>query len=182
MPQRIVDACCLINFYASGNVLGILRALDGGLFVPDLVQGESPFIRKEDDQDRTILVPEAINLTEALNEGLLHSCQLENDVESEHFVQYAAAVDDGEAVCLALAKCRHWVVATDDRKATRLARAEGIATITTAEIVKLWADSCKATDKAVAEILQRIERCARFRPRNDFPLHDWWRRLSLSVS
>ena len=59
MPQRIVDACCLINLYASGSVLDILRALEGGLFVPALVKDESLFIRKEDDQDQTILVPEA---------------------------------------------------------------------------------------------------------------------------
>ena len=178
MPQRIIDACCLINLYASRNVLGILRSLEGGLFVPDLVKGESLFIRKEDDQDQTILVPEAIDLTEALAEGLLHSCQLENETEAQHFVQFATSVDDGEAICLALAKCRNWMVATDDRKAIRLAKAESISTITTAEIVKLWADSCNATVETTAEILQRIERYARFSPRKDFPLHDWWGRLS----
>lgn len=177
MPQRIVEACCLINLYASRNVLDILRVLEGGLFVPDLVKDESLFIRKEDEQDTTILVPETVDLTEAIAEGLLHRCQLEDEVEAECFVRFAAAVDDGEAICLALAKCRNWMVATDDRKAVRLATAEGIGTITTAEIVRLWADSCKAKDAAVAKILQCIERYARFRPRKDSPLHDWWWRL-----
>ena len=178
MSQRIIDACCLINLYASRNVSDILRVLEGGLFVPDLVKDESLFIRKEDDQDPTVLVPETIDLTEALAEGLLHRCQLENATEAQHFVQFATSVDDGEAICLALAKCRNWVVATDDRKAIRLAKAESINTITTAEIVKLWADFGNATDAAVAEIIQRIERYARFSPRKDLPLHDWWERRS----
>lgn len=177
MPQRIVDACCLINLYASRNVLDILRVLEGGLFVPDLVRDESLFIRKDDDLGTSNLVPEAIDLTEAFAEGLLHGCQLEDAVEAECFVRFATAVDDGEAICLALAKCRNWMIATDDRKAIRLATAEGIGTITTAEIVRRWADSCRATEAAVAEILQRIERYARFRPRKDSPLHDWWWRL-----
>ncbi|MHB1038164.1 MAG: hypothetical protein ACYC35_27545 [Pirellulales bacterium] len=180
MPRRIVDACCLINLYASGSVLDILRAVEGGLFLPNLVKQELLFIRREDEQDRTILVPEAIDPAAALADGLLHRCQLENDVEAEHFVRFAAAVDDGEAICLALAKCRRWAIATDDRKAIRLAKAEGIPTITTPEIVKLWADSCKATDESVAGVLQRIERYARFRPRKDAPLHDWWGGLSSS--
>lgn len=179
MPQQIADACCLINLYASGCVLDILRILEGGLFVPDLVEGESLFIREKDDHDQTILVPKAIDLSEALAEGLLHRCQLENEVEAEHFVRFATAVDDGEAICLALAKCRNWVIATDDRKAIGLAEAEAIATITTAEIVKLWADSRNAADKALAEVLRRIERYARFCPRRGSPLQQWWRMHSL---
>ncbi len=178
MPQRIVDACCLINLYASGSFLDILRALEGAIYVPTLVTEESLFVRKEDDQDQTTLVPEGIDLTDALTEGLLHKCEMENEVEAEHFVRFAAAVDDGEAICLALAKCRNWTVATDDRKAIRLAKAESITTITTAEIVKLWVDGCNATDEAVAEALRRIERYARFSPRKGSPLQEWWKRLS----
>jgi predicted nucleic acid-binding protein len=180
MLQKIVDACCLINLYASKNVLDILRVVDSGLFVPDLIKKESLFIRKEDEQDPTVMVPEAIDLTEALAEGLLHPCQLENEIEAQQFVQFASSVDDGEAICLALAKCRNWVVATDDRKAIRLAKAERIDIITTAEIVKLWSDSTYAPDATIAEILRRIERFARFNPRKGSPLHDWWKRLSSS--
>jgi hypothetical protein len=77
-----------------------------------------------------------------------------------------------------LAKCRNWVIATDDRKAIRLAEAEAIATITTAEIVKFWADSRNAADKAVAGVFRRIERCARFWPRRGSPLQQWRRKLS----
>ena len=178
MPQRIVDACCLINLYASGSFLDILRALEGAIYVPILVTEESLFVRKEDDQDQTTLVPEGIDLTDALTEGLLHKCEMDHEVEAEHFVRFAAAVDDGEAICLALAKCRNGTVATDDRKAIRLANAQGITTITTAEIVRLWVDGCNATDDAVAEVLRRIERYARFSPRKGSPLQEWWKRLS----
>lgn len=179
MAQRIVDACCLINLYASGSFLDILRAVEGGIYVPALVTEESLFVRKEDDQEQTetALVPESIDLTNALAEGLLRKCEMENEVEAEHFVRFAAAVDDGEAICLALAKCRNWTVATDDRKAIRLAKAESITTITTAEIVKLWVARCNATDEAAAEVVRRIERYARFSPRKGSPLQDWWKGL-----
>ena len=104
---------------------------------------------------------------------------MENEVEAEHFVQFAAAVDDGEAICLALAKCRNWTVAqrTTERQ-FGLANAQGITTITTAEIVRLWADGCNARDDTVAEVLRRIERYARFSPRKGSPLQEWWKRLS----
>ncbi len=180
MPQQIVDACCLINLYASGSMLDILRAIVGGIYVPVLVTHESLFVRKEDDQDPTALVPDRIDLTHALAAGLLHQCDLENEVEAEYFVQFAAGVDDGEAMCLALAKCRQWTVATDDRKAIRVAITEGIDTISTAEIVKFWADKCKVADEALAESLRRIERYARFRPRKGSPLQKWWTTASLS--
>ena len=46
-------------------------------------------------------------------------------------VEFAAQIDDGEASCLAIAKSRGWLVATDDRKAIRLAVKSGISVITT---------------------------------------------------
>jgi predicted nucleic acid-binding protein len=174
MSKRIIDACCIINLYASGSAIDILRVFEENFFISELAEKESLFIRKEDDQDRTLLVPEAIDLSEAFSQGLLQRCQLETDAEADHYLRFAAEVDDGEAICLALAKCRGWTVATDDRKAIRLAKAENIDTITTAEIVKYWSDSRNAAEPAIREILQRIERYARFSPRKNSLLYDWW--------
>src|SRR5208282_3989663 len=124
-----------------GNPLDILRAQAGGVFVPDLVKRESLFIRREDDQDQTLLIPAAVDLSDALVDGVLRECKLESEAEADEFVRLASILDDGEAACMALAKCRSWIVATDDRKALRVARSEGVATITTPEIIKRWADS-----------------------------------------
>ena len=176
MPDQIVDACCLINVYASGNPLGILRALAGGVFVPDLVKRESLFMRREDDQDRSVLVSQAIDLSAAIAAGVLRACAAETEQEADEFVRLASILDDGEAVCLALAKCRSWIVATDDRKALRVARAEGVATITTPEIVKRWADAGSTESPGITDVVRKIERYARFIPHKNAVLCRWWER------
>jgi hypothetical protein len=177
MPQRILDACCLINLYAAGNTPELLRSFEGNLFVPELIKAESLFIRRPDDEDDAKLIPDPIDLSLALAEGWLRECSLENNAEAEEFVRFARIVDDGEAVCLALAKCRGWAMATDDRKALRVANDERVATVTTPELIKHWADSCQAKNDAIAAVLRNIERFARFTPRKGMSLSDWWARL-----
>lgn len=177
MPQQMVDACCLINLYSTGRTLDLLRSFAGDLFIPDLIKRESLFIRRPDDEDGTMLVPEPIDLSVALAGGWLRECRCESELETEEFIRFATVVDDGEAICLALAKCRGWAVATDDRKAIRVARDEGIAIVTTPELVKHWADFVQAKEEATAAVLHNIERFARFRPRKGTPLADWWERV-----
>jgi predicted nucleic acid-binding protein len=177
MPDQIVDACCLINVYASGNPLEILRALERELFVPDLVKNESLFIRKEDAEDQTLLVPEAIDLSDALAKGAIKECRLESVQEFDEFVRLAATLDDGEAICIALAKCRKWIVATDDLKALRVAQSEGVQTITTPDIVKYWADSHSIEASTLSSVIQNIERFARFMPRKSAVLRQWWEQV-----
>lgn len=176
MPQRILDACCLINLFSAGNTTDILRSLVGGVFVPDIVIGESLYIRRPDPADEAAIAAEAIDLSAPLSEGLLEECRLEDEAEFREFVRFAAVLDDGEAACLALARCRGWVVATDDRKAIRVAGADRIAVVTTPELVKEWADGCGASDEAVGRAIRNIERFARFAPRQGAPLWEWWER------
>lgn len=174
MPGQIVDACCLINVYASGNPLDILRALAGEVFVPDLVRRESLFIRREDDQDQSVLVSQAIDLSDALADGVLRECKLESEQEADEFVRLASILDDGEAACMALAKCRSWMVATDDRKALRIAQSEGVPTITTPEIIKRWAETRSIETVGITDVVRRIERYSRFVPQRNAALFNWW--------
>ena len=174
MPDQIVDACCLINVYASGNPLEILRALAGEVFVPDVVKHESLFIRREDDQDKSVLISQAIDLSDALADGVLRECKLESEQEADEFVRLASILDDGEAACMALAKCRSWIVATDDRKALRVAQAEGVPTITTPEIIKRWADSRSIEVGGLTDVVRKIERYAKFIPHKNAVLFSWW--------
>ncbi len=46
-------------------------------------------------------------------------------------------------MCLALAESRGWVVATDDRKAVRVAGQAGLTVVSTPAIVKAWADATR---------------------------------------
>ena len=128
MSERIIDACCLINLYATGTEDSIFQAC-GEFWVPTQVQNESLCIRRVDEDDPTRLVSQDIVLGDAIAAGLIQTCQLEGQDEVDAFVRFAMEVDDGEASCLAIAMSRGWIVATDDRKARRIASENGIALI-----------------------------------------------------
>ena len=58
---------------------------------------------------------------------------------------------------MAIAKTRGWGLASDDRKARRLAGQLGVNVVTTAELVKSWSENTKAPDDDVAQVLRRLE-------------------------
>lgn len=177
MAERIIDACCLINLFATGKEISIFEA-SGGFCVSEQVQGEALSIRKVDDDDSTRLVPKEIDLGDAITTGLIHPCHVDGQDELDSFIQFARNLDDGEASCLAIAKSRGWTVASDDRKARRIASENNIALVSTPELIREWVGVTSASELAVAEVLRLIERFARFRPRRTDPLHDWWSGLS----
>jgi predicted nucleic acid-binding protein len=170
-PDLVVDACCLINLYAAESILALLAFK---LHVPAKVIQEVLYIRKPDEEDEKRLVEAAIDLTPMVNKGLLHACDLQDQAEIDLFVQLATTLDDGEAVSMAIAKRRAWRLASDDRKARRLAGQLGINVLTTAELVKAWAENTSATHAEVARVLRNIQTFARFIPHKTMPLHKWW--------
>lgn len=174
MAQRIVDACCLINLWASGKAASILSVYEGEYYLSEHVRNESLSIRQPGGDDGSKLVPVAIDLAEAVGAGLLHECRLEGAAEFANFVLLATQLDDGEASCLAIAQSRGWTVATDDRKALRMASELGIATITTPEILQAWVAATTPKPEEVADVLSNIERYARFRPHRSSRFYDWW--------
>jgi len=173
MADQIIDACCLINLYASGSEAAILQAC-GGVFISDEVRAEALTIRQPDPGDPSKLVAVTIDLSDVLSTGLLRECRIESEDELDAFVKFATMIDDGEASCLALAQSRGWIVATDDRKAIRIATESGISVITTPELVQRWIDLNVPDEDEVVEALRRIERFASFRPHRSSPLHGWW--------
>ncbi len=177
MADHIIDACCLINLYASGRIQSIIPACGGDFYVSDEVRRESMSIRQVDPMDSTLLIPSLIDFAPEISKGLIKECRLETKQEIEFYVNFAIEVDDGEASSMAIAKSRNWMVATDDRKAIRLASEFGIAIITTPELVERWINITNPTENEIKQTVQAIERFAKFRPRRDDPLHDWWTSL-----
>ena len=173
MAERIIDACCLVNLYASGKETSIFRAC-GEFYVSDQVWGEALWIRRVDDDDLSRLVSQEIVLDDAIAAGQIQKCQLEGQDELDAFVRFAMELNDGEASCLAIAKSRGWTVATDDRKARRIASENGIALISTPELTQRWVNATSPDEATTVELLIRIERFAKFRPRRSDPLHGWW--------
>jgi len=177
--DKIIDACCLINLYASGRIQAIIPACGGSIFVSAEVARESMSIRKVDPADTSLLTPSPIDLSQEISIALIKECRLETEEEIESYVQFAVQVDDGEASSLAIAKSRGWIVATDDRKAIRLATESGIAVITTPELIERWAKNAGPNEYEIAQTIHAIERFARFHPRRGSPLYDWWTSMYL---
>jgi predicted nucleic acid-binding protein len=174
MSDSIVDSCCIINLYAAGDLFSLLPPLGMRLHVSERVLKESLYIRQPDPADATKLVQQAVDLRPIIEAGLLHRCDLEGEEELSLFVHLATTLDDGEAACLAIAKVRGWTLATDDRKGRREALGLGVPVVTTAELVKAWADATKAAEAAVAKLLRNIQDYARFIPHKTMPLYSWW--------
>jgi len=189
MKDVALDACCLINLLAAECVFPkaedvkkapknsvrplVLPSLGLALHIPTVVSGECYYMLQPDPDDPGRLIKVPIDLEPHFADGILHSCDMEGE-ESGLFVNYATRLDDGEAACLAMAKNRGWGLATDDRVAAGLAMQQGVAVITSAELMKRWAKHTKATKAAITEALTSIQRYARFVPRSNSAEAAWW--------
>ncbi len=172
MSERIVDACTLINLYGSNRPLDILKSV-GGMQVTPQVRRESLGIRAKDPNKPGELRHEKIDLAEAIDQGLLAVCELSSE-EFELMVAFACDLDDGEASSLAVAKSRRWKLATDDKKARRIANENGVTVVSTSELLYLWAEKEGVADVKVTAALAAISRFARFSPPGDDPMSEWW--------
>jgi hypothetical protein len=175
MNDRIVDACTLINVYGSARPLEIIRSI-GGLHITPQVRKESLGIRIDDPRNPGELMSSLIDLAAAMEAGLVTTCELSSG-EFDLMVAYARELDDGEASSLAVAKARSWKLATDDKKARRIAADEGIALVSTAELIQHWALQAELPDPEIAEVVRAIARYARFTPPHNDPCAAWWRQF-----
>ncbi len=175
MPDAAIDACCIIDLLASGDAEAILRASGFTWHLPAAVQSEVQYCRQHDQTQpgKTVTVP--VVLSALISSGLLTVCDPQNQQELDQFTHYAAIFrSDGEAMCLALAEQRKWVVATDDRKAIRVAKQAGLTVVSCPELVKAWADATGPDQAALNKVLQDIQVLAQFKPYPSLPHYQWW--------
>ena len=175
MPAVILDACGTINLYASGRFIPILTALGQDWYLPAAVERESQTYRQPDpaDPEKLVLVP--IDLTPAIDGGVLRRCDCEDEREVELYVELAARIeDDGESMGLAIAKCRGWSVLTDDKKARRIAKELGVPVLATPEVMKRWAIATGPSAGELSRVLEAIERFSNYRPGRGAVDYEWW--------
>jgi hypothetical protein len=168
----ILDACCVINLYASGRMQEILESMEKAMVIADYVcENEALTIRSFDSD-----AEEPIDLQPFIEAGLLIIASLNSGAEEITFVNFAAEVDDGEAITGALAFHRDWAVGSDDGAAIdtfrRLAPRQQI--VTTPELIKHWVDSASPPRKAIADTLRAVRHRGKYGPGRDHFLHDWW--------
>jgi predicted nucleic acid-binding protein len=163
----IMDASSIINIAASGHAKEIMAIVSEQVFVCSYVREKECLYLRSVDADSV----ETIQLAEWQQAGILQDCEL-TALEEEQFLVYASQVDDGEAMSLAIARARGFTLITDDRKAQRLATADGIALLTSPQILHAWAAG--QHPPIVSEVLRAVESRARYRPSEGDPLNPWW--------
>jgi predicted nucleic acid-binding protein len=170
---QILDACVLINLLASGEVDRILRAAPRDSLICSAVESESIYLRTED-----LKVPlEPIDLRPLTASGLLTVCYIEGAQEAELYVDYANALDDGEAMSLAIAISRGFDLATDERKARRLFLESGAdpqRLTSTSELIRRWVEAEAVPTDGLKAVLIQVEKRARYQPPVTDANYHWW--------
>ena len=139
------------------------------------MQAEVKYVRQHDPaQPGQVILVEA-DFGPLLGADVLTACQPDHQHELDRFTQYATQFrSDGEAMCLAIAECRGWPVATDDRKAIRIAQQAGLTVLSCPELVKTWDDATHPDQSTLIRVLDDIELLAQFRPNPSLPQYQWW--------
>lgn len=166
----LLDACSLINLVASGVRLSkIAGAIDCEFVVTAIAAEESLFIAGRSTNEPQM----PVNVGELAAAGDLSVAELTPN-ELGRFIILARSVDDGEASTLAVASERGVEMATDDKRAIRVAIEIGVTVVTTSQLLRRWAERSDATSAEIAAALSNVERRGNFSPRRDDPERGWW--------
>ncbi len=168
----ILDACCIINLYASGQMEAILRAVPGSVTVAVYVKNEE--VLKV--YDPATKATEDIDLRPFIDRNLLVVVDLDLAAEAETYVNFAALVDDGEAITGAIARHRNWAIGTDDKTATKIFRraVPQLQIISTPDLVKYWVSVTNPPADDIKACLQAIRIRASYAPPRNHHLYEWW--------
>jgi predicted nucleic acid-binding protein len=173
-PAVILDACCVLNFSASGNLVPILQSLPAQVVVTQVVrERELLSLQRMSDANHDA----ANQFDAAIDQGLLLVEDFANDREAESFVNYASVLgDDGESATCAIAVHREWAIATDDRQAISFFQREAphLQILSTLEIIKHWSEVTTVTSAELRSALLNIRTRGRYVPHRNHPLLSWW--------
>ena len=171
----VIDTPVLLNLLATGFASEILKAIPVPCFLCPVVRSETIYLRHPDPTQPH----ERVSLDPFVEAGTLLVTELETSAEEELYVQFAADLDDGEAMSLALCHARGYSLATDDRKARKLATElapAAVPLLATSEMIQNWSEQVQLSTERLGNVIQAVERRARFVPGFGYPLKEWWER------
>ncbi len=178
----ILDACVVMNLYASGQMEDILSAISETVTVAIyVVEIEALSIYKKSKSD-VLNGKEPVQLHALFEKGLLIAVDLESEAEKAFFLSLSAQrLDDGEAITMAIAKHRNWAVATDDRRAIRIFNSQysQIQIISTPELIKHWQESKKPESNVLYQTIVSIEEKANYLVGKNHTLYKWWQKCKV---
>lgn len=174
----ILDACCIINLYASGHMQTILESIPKQVAVAAYIRDvEALRIYSGPDED-VKKETELINLQPFVDSNLLQVVALENEPEENTFVNFSAiaALDTGEVITAAIAVHRSWSLGTDDKSAISffMRKVPQLHLISTPDILKHWVDTTHPQLAVVSIMLRNIRNRARYEPHHKHHLYRWW--------
>ena len=173
----ILDACCIMNLYASGKMEEVISSIAETMAVAIYVlKFEALTVYKESKRTAPD-EKENIDLQPLIDKGLLITTDLETDEEKDAFVEFTAQrLDDGEAATMAIAGNRNWAVATDDRSAKRVFRVRhtNVQIISTPEIMRHWQENGDPEITILRQAILDIEKRANYLVGSRHPLYGWW--------
>lgn len=172
----ILDACCIINLYASGQMGEILKSISKSVAVAAYVRDKEALrIYSGHDGDETERY-EKIDLQPFIDSGLLIVVSPETEAENISFVNFTVALDDGEAVTGAIAIHRNWSIGCDDRKAISFfaQNTPHLQVISTPELIKYWVETANPPPETVCISIRKIRVQARYEPNLRHKLYLWW--------
>jgi hypothetical protein len=180
----VLDACCLINLFASGSAEEILRALPYRWAVARYILEEEILEIEEPSIADAARVPLRPLLTHLLQSEALQALDIASPEEETELVRFAAELDDGEAHTCALAITRQGRVATDDRKAIRVLRSawadrghDGEPVLRTSDLLFSWADARQIARRDLIRAVRSIARRASYFPPKSDPHCERWMEL-----
>jgi hypothetical protein len=157
----IVDACCIINLYATDRMGDILRAAPVRFAVCSYVKDTEALAVNDgvDTDGNPKQTP--VDLQPLVSAGLLEIVVPDWSILSPHIIMLAKGGirGMGEKISGAIAHNKDWAIATDDRDAQRKLAALMPRTqiVTTLELVRNWADMENVTTDVLREVLSRIQ-------------------------
>lgn len=177
----ILDACCIINLYASGEMRAILKAIPKSLSIATFVKEQEVLKIYSGPLDNVTASYETIDLQPFINEKLLVLAEIANESEEVFYVNLAQKLDDGEAITGAIAINRNWAIATDENKAIKLFqnKAPHIALVSTLDLVKFWVDTTKPNKQTIQNMVLNIRVRGNYEPHKNHHLFSWWESFSI---
>ncbi len=174
----LLDACSLLNLYASRHLGEILKTLPARFAVVERVMCETLYVQRGgtgEDADKR----DPVEIAPLIEQCLLRVLSFETEQEMTVFLEFATQLDDGEAMTCALAYIHGYDVVTDDKKALRLLgrHASHLVRYGTLDVLQAWADEGDVSDMILRTTLKDIRERASYFPGTSHPRYSWWANL-----
>lgn len=171
MKVILHDTSVLLNLLAAERLIDIVEATGWEFAICPAVRDEAKRLR---DAQTGEMVD--VEIEPLIAEGHLQVLELCSVAEQTLYVEQACAVDDGEAMSIAIAASRQLELAIDDKQATNHTRRRfpEIRLWATPDILKHWADLKPIDPTTLSIAIRLIESRARYFPSPSHTLHQWW--------